>query len=89
MEIIFQTKKLTIIGNDFIKLSSWKVDSIISLMKLNYKNGTEEVIRNVIQDIYNLTNLSCKYNIFRLINNKSANIMNDESINTSIRICFR
>lgn len=60
------------VGTSFIKFSSWKLGSITSLMRLNYKNGILNIKRNTIQDIYNLTNLSFNCNVFRLINNKKS-----------------
>ena len=57
-------------------------------MRLNYKNGTKKVKRKIIQEIYNLMNLSYKCNVFRLINNKSAEVMNETKIKISIGIFF-
>ena len=55
---------------------------------MNYKNGTKKVKRKNIQEIYNLMNLSYKCNLFRLINNKSAEVMNETKIKISIGIFF-
>ena len=76
------------IGNYFIKLSSWKYYSITSFMRLKYKNVSEEDKRKIIQEIYNLMNLSCMCNVFKFVNNKGIVIMNESEITTNIIIYF-
>ena len=47
---------------------------------MNFKNGSLKIKRNVIQDIYNLMNLSFRCNVLRLINNKLVEIINEREI---------
>ena len=49
-------------------------------MQMHFKNGSLKIKRNVIQDVYNLMNLSFKCNVLRLINNKLVEIMNEREI---------
>ena len=56
---------------------------------MNYENVTYEITRHIIQDIYNLMNLSINSIVVRLINNKSVEIMTETDIKKSIRIFFR
>ena len=77
------------IGNYFIKLSSWKYYSITSFMRLKYKNVSEEDKRKIIQEIYNLMNLSCMCNVFKFVNNKGIVIMNESEITTNIIIYLK
>ena len=50
---------------ELVSFSTWKLYSIISLTQLNFKNESLKIKRNVIQDVYNLMNLSFKCNILR------------------------
>ena len=65
---------------ELVSFSTWKLYSIISLTQLNFKNESLKIKRNVIQDVYNLMNLSFKCNILRWINNKLVEIMNEREI---------
>lgn len=66
--------------NWFHTVKEKKLDSITSSMRLNYKNRTYEIKANIIQNIYNLTNLSINSSVARLINNTLVVTMNETDI---------
>ena len=73
-------KTLVYAGEEFIKFTQWKCDSIISTMKSIYKSEKNVDKTQVINGIYNLMNLSDDRMVVIINNNNSAQVMNETYI---------
>ena len=80
-------KPLKYIGEEFVRLSTWKCNSITPSIRSFYNTGLKLHKQEIIQNMYNQMDLNINIVVF-ILNNNSAQVMNEKETRQNIRIYF-
>ena len=80
---------MELVKDQFLQFSQWKYNLITNIMREKYKLDNNGIKKEVVNNIYNLMKFRDDRKAFFINKNKTAIVMNEKDIKTSIIMYFR